>query len=162
MWKKVLLPLFALSLGLNAAFAGLWAVHALGARSRHLRADRNGEGVWCSLHRQLGTTEEQWREIEPRLKAFHEASDELREEMDGLRQEMIDLIAAQEPDRDAIRAKQEAIREKQAHMQEIVVEHLLAEKDVLEPEQTERLFDMMSRRSFCPRTGLRRGRRESP
>ena len=154
MLRKIAVPLFALSVALNAAFAAFWSVHAFGGRPRARRAGGGGEGVWCPLHRRLGTTEEQWREIGPRLEAFHGASAEICREIDRLRLELIDVVAAPEPDMEAIWAKQEQIREGQRLMQELVIGHLLEEKKVLTTEQQEQLFDMMRARSFCAGRGL--------
>lgn len=151
MWKKVV-PLFiVLSIALNIAFVGIWAVHAVRApwgegRSRH------GE-VWCLLHRRLNVTDEQWREIEPRLDDFQKAARGIREDVNRSRTELLDLIAAAEPDREALRAKQDEILAAQRRMQDLVIEHLLSQKNVLTPTQQRELFDMMRRRSGCTGQG---------
>ena len=161
MWKKIKPLLILLSVGLNVAFVVAWAAHALPSRAGGPRRGRSGEGIWCPLHRELGTSEEQWQEIEPRLKQFQERCQELCRHLNQLRGEMIDLVAAAEPDRAAIEAKQEEILAGQRKMQGLVIEHLLAEKQLLSPEQREQLFEMIRRRSQCaghgPMMGAGRG-----
>jgi Spy/CpxP family protein refolding chaperone len=155
MWKKIAPLLIVLSVALNIAFIGVWAVHATWA---HWCADGTYHGeVWCPLHRRLKVTDEQWRQIEPRIAEFRRRSQAICAEMNRLRTELIDLIAADEPDRQAIAARQEQIRAGQQQMQELVVEHLLAEKEALTPQQQEELFNLLRRRSGCaghPMMGL--------
>ena len=156
MWKKTAPMLVVLSVGLNVAFIGVWAVHTARAHWSAERPDDGGK-VWCPLHRQLNVTDEQWRQIEPRLAAFRRDSQSRRQEIGRLRGEMIDLIAADEPDRQAIAAKQEEIRAGQRQMQQLVIEHLLAEKEVLTAEQEKELFEMLRRRSACAGPGRMMG-----
>ena len=109
MWKKIRPLLILLSVALNAAFVVFWAAHALPPHLRGAHGLRHGEGVWCPLHRRLGATEAQWREIEPRLIEFQKSARAICAEVNRARGELLDLIAAPEPGREAIRAKQEEI-----------------------------------------------------
>ena len=75
MWKRTAPLLVILSIALNLAFIGVWAAHA--AASRLSRGDvsygpdAGGNGaMWCPLHRKLGATDQQWRQIEPKLTEF--------------------------------------------------------------------------------------------
>jgi len=156
MWRKIAPMLVVLSVALNVAFIGVWAVHVAGAHWPAERPDYDG-AVWCPLHRRLKVTDEQWRRIEPRLAAFRRDSQSRRREIGRLRGEMIDLIAADEPDRQAIAAKQDEIRAGQRQMQQMVIEHLLAEQEVLTAEQGKELFEMLRRRSACPGPGRMMG-----
>ena len=130
MWRRATFYLVLASLGLNLAFVGVWVAHAWPARG----ADQPEPAVWCPLHRALEVTPQQWAEIEPRLREFQAAVGELCSQTDVMRSEVIDLIAAEEPDPDAIQAKQEEILATKRHIQREVVEHLLAEKELLTPE----------------------------
>ena len=163
MWKKLRPLLILLSVALNVAFVVIWAAHAVPTHLRAWRGPAHEEGVWCPLHRRLGATEAQWRKIEPRLAEFQNSARTVCDELNRARGEMIDLIAAPEPDREAIRAKQEEILAGQRRMQQLVIENLLTEKQLLRPEQQEQLFQMMRSRSGCaghgPMTGGMRGRR---
>ncbi len=160
MWKRIAPLLIVLSVALNAAFIGVWAVHA--ARAHWLVDEPHAGEAWCPLHRRLNVTDEQWRQIEPRIAEFRRRSQAICAEMNRLRAELIDLIAADDPDRQAIAAKQEQIRAGQRQMQELVVEHLLAEKDVLTPEQQTELFGLIRERSPCRGPGRMMGLPTTP
>lgn len=158
MWKKVKPLLILLSVALNVAFVVIWAAHAVPTHLRAWRGPAHEEGVWCPLHRRLGATEAQWREIEPRLVEFQQSARLVCDEVNRLRGEMIDLVAAPDPDTDAIRAKQEEILAGQRRMQQLVIEHLLNEKKLLHEDQQRRLFEMLRRRSGCAGHGPMMGR----
>lgn len=155
MWKRIAPLLVVLSVALNVAFIGVWVVHA--ARAHWFAGESRDGKVWCPLHRRLNVTDEQWRRIEPRIAAFRRRSQTICAEINRLRAELIDLLAADQPDRPAIAAKQEQIRAGQRRMQQLVVEHLLAEKDVLTTEQQRELFDLIRQRSACPGPGRMMG-----
>jgi len=148
MWKKIAPLLIVLSVGLNVAFVGVWAAHAIGSHWPVERADEHGK-VWCPLHRRLNVTDERWRRIEPRMVEFRRASEALCQEINRHRGEMIELVASPQPDRQAIAAKQEEIRAGQRRMQHLVIDHLLAEKEVLTFEQQKVFFGMLRRRGGC-------------
>jgi len=150
MWKKIVPLLIILSVALNLAFVGVWAAHSIRGRWFGRGPCRTGTGhseINCPLHRRLGATPEQWKRIEPRVAEFRKSSQEICAEGMRKRGEMIDLVAAPEPDREAIAAKQEDILDGQRRMQQLVIEHLLAEKEVLTPAQQKELFDLLRRRS---------------
>ena len=158
MWKKIAPLLIVLSVALNLAFVGVWAAHAVAARWNRgecphgfgADADR---GIWCPLHRQLGASDAQWRQVEPRLAEFLKSSQEVCGEMARRRAEMIDLLACPQPDRQAIVAKQEEILTGQRRMQTLVIEQLLSEKEILTSQQQKELFDLLRRRSGCAGQG---------
>ena len=155
MSRKIALLLIVLSVALNIGFAGIWAAQTT---SRYW-ASRDGCGhggcngaVWCPLHRKLAVTDGQWRTMESRMMEFRRGSQALCQEINSRRAEMIDLIASAQADRAAIAAKQEEILAGQRRMQELVIQQLLAEKEVLTVEQQKELFDMIRQR--CGGMGL--------
>lgn len=159
MWRKARPIVLAVSIALNVALLSTWAAHAI---PNHLRGEPDAEAptqqeIWCPLHRELGVTMEQWREIEPRLVEFHEKAQENCQRLQGLRDELLDLLAAPQQDMEAIRAKQEEILKGQGRMQELVLGRLLDEKKALTPEQQARLFSMIRRRMGCPGPGRMMG-----
>jgi Spy/CpxP family protein refolding chaperone len=152
MWRKAAPLLIILSVAMNLGFLGVWATHAVRERLSGGNGCAHGgadEGVWCPLHRRLDVSPEQWRQIEPRVVEFQASSGTVCGEVDRMRGELLDLIAAAEPDREAIRLKQEEILAGQRRMQELVIDFLLGEKNALTPVQQHDLFDMMRRRSGC-------------
>jgi Spy/CpxP family protein refolding chaperone len=154
MWKKMktVIVILVFSVALNAAFGAMWAIHRLPAHlgcTGHKGDSHAKSGVSCPLHRVLGTSEKQWQEIEPRLVKFKANSQAICREVSQLRKELIDLIAAPQTDLEAIRAKQDEILAGQRRMQELLISHLLTEKDVLTPEQRKSLFDMIKKQGDC-------------
>ena len=90
------------------AFVAMWIAHAapLERASGESHTPAAQEAIWCPLHRALKVTEAQWKEIEPRLRDFQAAVGELCRQTDAIRSEVIDLIAADETDLNAILARQ--------------------------------------------------------
>ena len=151
MWKKIAPLLVILSVALNVAFIGVWGAHVIREHGHHGTwfTDKHSDGIGCPLHRKLGASEQQWKQIEPKLVEFRKSSQSVCEEVNRKRQEMIDLVASANPDPQAIAAKQEEILAGQRKMQELVIAQLLAEKQVLTPQQQKELFDLLRQRSGC-------------
>ena len=152
MSKRAKVFFIVLSVAFNVAFVAMWFAYAgssrLGSEVSQAGPDIVAE-VWCPLHRELGTSEDQWREIEPLLKEFQASVSEQCRHVNKLRSGVIDLVATEEPDLEAIRAEQEEILATKRNIQRLVIEHLLAEKEVLTPEQQNRLFEMLRNRTGC-------------
>jgi len=159
MVKKYAFLFIVLSVALNIGFAGVWAAQTVAG---HWPAWEGGGhsnstgAVWCPLHRKLDVTDEQWQRLEPRLAQFRQAAQAVCQETQRKRAELIDLVAAG-TDRTEIAAKQEEILAGQRRMQGLVIEQLLAEKEVLTVEQQKELFDMIRRHSGCMGPALMRG-----
>jgi Spy/CpxP family protein refolding chaperone len=154
-WKKIAPLLVALSVALNVAFISVWVV--LEVRTHRVADATHNEEIWCPLHRRLNVTDEQWQRIEPRIAEFFRQVRAICAEINRLQSELIDLIAADEPHRQDIAAKQEEIRTVQQRMQQLVIEQLLAEKELLSPEQEKELFEMLRRRGACAWPCLKTG-----
>lgn len=164
MWKTLKRYSIVASVALNAAFVAIWIAYAAAAQPQPQQAGEatsQHHAIWCPLHRELDVNEEQWAQIEPRLTEFQAAVGELRQQTSAKRSEVIDLIAAEEPDTEVIRAKQDEILATKRSIQGLVVDHLLAEKEVLTPEQQQQLFQMLRNRTGCtadpPMAGRPRG-----
>lgn len=156
MWKQIKPALVLLSIALNVAFAGVWLAYAAASRaeSREKRCEPgDSTTVWCPLHRELNVSAEQWKEIEPRLRAFRASADEICRKIGELRMGIIAELATPNPDLQTIKAKQEEILAGQRRMQGLVIEQLTSEKKVLTVEQQQRLFDMLRSQSGCGRGG---------
>ena len=168
MRRRLLGVLIALSLALNVAFAGTWAAQRLAAgdsgRLQEKAALHGEPAVWCPLHRELGVSAQQWERIEPLLRAFQERVQALCRQLGQERDQMIALLSAPEVDQDAVRSQQQRILEGHGRMQDMVVEHLLAEKAVLDSVQQAKLFSLVSQHASCAAggppmmgAGMRRG-----
>lgn len=151
MWKRTKSYLVVASVALNVAFVATWIAHDAPSQARPEETGQREtqHTIWCPLHRELGVTEEQWAQIGPRLREFQAAVGELCQEVNAKRSEVIDLIAAEEPDAESIRAMQDEILATKRGIQDLVADHLVAEKKILTPKQQQRLFEMLRNRTCC-------------
>lgn len=145
MWNNLRKPLFALSVGLNLAFMVMWLVHLLSAPDNMSEPSHSGidSSVPSAFHREIGVTEEQWQKIEPLVLDFREKAGKQRQEISALRGQLMYLLTMPETDEAAIRQKQEEILAGQRRMQNLVIGHLLKEKEFLSPEQGNRLMQSL-------------------
>jgi Spy/CpxP family protein refolding chaperone len=154
MWRSSKRFLIVASVALNLAFIGVWLAHAIPAGVGEEVAPSppvTTGRIWCPLHEQLNVSNEQWEQIEPRLKEFRKSAQSVCRHVSKLRLEVLELIAAPTPDREAIAAKQEEIQAGRRKMQGLMIGHLLAEKEILTPEQEERLFALIREHVGCNR-----------
>lgn len=151
MWRRIHPIVLILSLAMNAGFASTWIAGLVRQRTAAgcRLEQQNTEKIWCPLHRRLGVSEAQWSDIEPRMLAFHDSTRVLCRRMQALRGEVMDLLAADKPDRAAIEARQREIASRQQHMQRLVIQHLLREKDSLTPGQWRKLLELMRLGKGC-------------
>lgn len=142
MWNNLRKPLFALSVGLNLAFIAMWLVHSLSApvNMGDLSPSVIDSAVPSALHREIGVTEEQWQKIEPLVLDFRENASIQRQKISTLRGQLMDLLTMPNVDEAAIRQTQEEILAGQRRMQNLVIDHLLKEREFLSPEQRKRLM----------------------
>ncbi len=143
MGTRLLSLVILLSVALNGAFVATWLSQVW------LPTAADNCEACCPLYQQIGASDSQRQEIEPRLASFRRSAQELCRQIEQRRQELLDLIAAPQVDRAALRAKQEEILQGQRQMQELIVEHLLREKTVLTPQQQKVLFDLIRTRCGC-------------
>ncbi len=163
MWKRTKWYLIVASVALNVAFVAMWIAHvaAYDGHPHEASGQATQHEIWCPLHRELGVTEAQWQQIEPRLRKFQAAVGALSQRVSVKRSEVIDLFAAEDPDAESIRTKQDEILATKRKIQDLVADHLVAEKEILTPRQQQRLFELLRDRACCgagpPMAGPPRG-----
>lgn len=145
MWTLVKPFLVLLSVALNGAFLAAWMVRAVPG---HPPAEVTTNEEDCCLIRKIGASEAQARELRPRLIDYRNACQSQCREITAHRRELIDLLAAGR-DRAAIQAKQEEILAGHRQMQDLVVNHLLALKASLTPQQQSKLFQLLRQQCGC-------------
>jgi hypothetical protein len=160
MRRTLLTGLVLLSVGFNLAFVAIWAYHSF-FREEPPAAPIVDDGACgtapCSLYRDIETSQEQWSEIEPRLNRLQKGCNQECVELTPLRSELLDLIASEDTDREAIRTKQREILEKQMKIQDLVVDYLIQEKETLSEEQQRELFALIRNRTGCSMQSLDHG-----
>lgn len=137
--------LLTLSLGLNLAFVAVWLVQS-SAKPRvgdEPPPPPMDSPITSVLHREIGVTEDQWREIAPWIEQFLESARIRRETIASLRGEMMELLTLVEVNEADVRSKQEAILASQRQMQNLVIDHLLKERELLSPEQWRRFMELI-------------------
>lgn len=133
-----------LSVTLNVAFVAGWGWRTMRASSGTIiLPPAAGSSAGLSLHQQLGLTPEQWRQIEPGLTQFRKETAASFEHMNRQRNELLELLAAPQPDRERLRMKQQEIQATQRQCQERLLSHILAERQVLLPDQQRKYFDLL-------------------
>ena len=138
MWNNIKRFLIVASVTLNIAFAGVWIAHSAprwhGIKKRQTPPATTVQ-IWCPLHEQLDVSDRAMDEDRAAVEKFRDSAQSVSKQIGRFRSEVLDLIAMPAPDREAIAAKQEEIRACQRKMQDMVVDHLLAEKEILTAEQ---------------------------
>ena len=154
MWKNLSKPLLALSLGLNLAFIIVWLFQTPSAPKDRAAfpSSETDDAMLSTLHREIGVTEEQWQKIEPLVLDFREKASLQRQRTSAHRGQLMNLLTMPEVDEAAIRETQEEILAGQRQMQDLVIHHLLKEKEFLTPEQGKMLMQ-----SICEHCRLDNG-----
>ncbi len=124
------------SIALNLAFVGAYGYHRLAGM------DPSGGGTASEprLDDQLGLNPDQQERFARGHAAFLDLLAEVGAEIKQRHLELIDRIAQEPTDREAIHRAQEQIRAQQRHLQAEVVDNLLEEAAVLTPEQRRLYF----------------------
>ena len=144
---KTLLVL--LSVALNVAFVGGWVARAIQAKHEK-KVVPSIEGTHAGMpvfYEQVGVTAQQWQQFHPQLETFRASALAVFERINGRRQELLALLAAPQADRAAIAEKQKEIRAAQTEMQNLVVAHVLEERESLTPAQRQKYFELLTLRS---------------
>ncbi len=104
-------------------------------------AFRNGCGMGAPFHwaSNLDLTEDQKAEIQTRQQAFAEEMSPLRDKLFSRRMELRELWSQASPDQARISAKQQEIRDLQSQIQEQATQFQLDCRELLTPEQKEKL-----------------------
>ncbi|MCP4708930.1 MAG: periplasmic heavy metal sensor [Planctomycetes bacterium] len=151
--KPLKLQIMILSVAFNLAFVAMWVAYGQpqaektptlqGQPECIMPVTEESGMVCCPLHNQLNIDEQQWVAIEPPLENFRKCTQMVCGDINKLRMEVIDLLAEPEVDLVTLQSKQEAILEGQRAMQQLIIEQLLEEKKVLNPQQQKQLFIML-------------------
>jgi Spy/CpxP family protein refolding chaperone len=143
---KTLLVL--LSAALNIAFVGGWMTRSLrgGEPTGEVRPARGAPAGMPALYQRLGATEEQWQQLRPGFEAFRESALGVFTRISQRRQELLGLLADAKAERGRIAEKQKEIREAQGEMQDLVITHVMAERELLTGPQREKYFELLAQR----------------
>jgi len=121
------------SVALNLAFVGFYAYRTLTNRTTF-------------AYEELHLVPQQRSRMMSGRDRFIGTVDQIGNRIIGLHVELVDAIAAEPVDRNAIDVKLDQIRLQQQSMQQVVVEHLLENKSILRPDQREQFFALLKQR----------------
>jgi hypothetical protein len=106
------------------------------------------------LFEALSLRPEQRKLFEQKAPLFHEALDNKRSTVDGLRRSLFDLMRVDYPDSKAIETTIAEINGVQEDMQKMIAAHMLEFKSMLDQDQQKKFFDLiqgaMARRQEIP------------
>lgn len=157
MLNKALSLLLIFSLAFNIAFVGIWVYNRTAPRPRGAPRTVRPEGLpssaapqrpWAQLKLQAPQERkvmQDWAEVYRKIETLNAEGRQLREHL-------LDLLAAEQLDAEAIGACQQRTDQIQAQVRGLVVEQMLRTRDALTPEQRARWVRMMKA------AGRRRGR----
>jgi Spy/CpxP family protein refolding chaperone len=128
---KILALIF--SVALNIAFLVSYGVRKLSDRPKF-------------VYEELDLSKEQLGQIQNMRQHFLRAIDEIGDRILRREIELMDLVAADPVDRQAVEAKSQEIHALQQSMQQRVVEHLLGNKQLLNPVQRTKFFTVLKSR----------------
>lgn len=134
---------FTFSIILNLAFIGVTVFYKL---SSYAATDRGPDANYPFLYQTLNLSREQIAKIEPLRDKFHARLRKLGDEIRMKQLELVDLLAAPEPDRKSIDAVQERINELQKTTQFAIISHIDADVAIFTPQQRQRFFGLMKER----------------
>ena len=158
MFNKALSLLLIFSLAFNIAFVGMWVYNRTTRRPPRAALPpgqapgRSPAAVsprpWAPLNLQAPQQRkmtQDWAEVCRKIETLNAEGQQSREQL-------LDLLAAEKLDAEAIRACQQRIDETQEQVRRLVVDHMLRTRDALSPQQRARWVRMMKA------AGQRRGR----
>jgi len=153
MRSKWILILLMFSLAVNVAalvtMAMQWSKHSgrNGPPSRPPFSENHRE----MLRRRLDLTDEQYERVARTQDQFAKEMEALQTSLGTKRDELFLQLEAQEPNREQVEVLLQEIATLQADQERKVVGNLLNMKDVLTPEQREKLHSLLDRRFGGPR-----------
>lgn len=142
--KKLIIWGVALLTAINVASLSTIAYYNWDDDKRH-RSERRREKR-SSWEERLGLTTVQSEQIKTMRGALMDDIRPLREAMKVKRDRFYELVMAPSMDRAAIDQVQGEMDSLQADIKRMVIDHMLAHKDVLTPEQQTQFFEMMKKR----------------
>ena len=134
--------LFVASIALNAAFTATYVSYKLPLlTAMHQQASSREP-----LFHQVDMTPDQFARLKAERDTFHAQLRKPGQEIMEKQTELIDLLAATPPDRQAIAKKQEEIQHLQGAFQSRIIDHFLRASSILTPVQRTRFFGLIKTR----------------
>ncbi len=147
MKNKILISVLAASLAMNLGVAAMFGLRFIQTRSvtppKGCPLVSNDD----RLYSLLGLSSDQLASIAPLAQKFHEKIDALSNEIHGKRDIMMSLMEQDDVDMAQANQVRQGILKLQSTMQQMVFDHILQMKQILNQDQKKQFFQVM-RRSF--------------
>lgn len=148
LWGAVLLTV------INITTLAMVGYHRWGRSGTDETTGRN-RGTSMSWERELGLSEEQYKQTEARRDTLGQKIRPLREALNLKRDTFYQLMADAQTDRPAIDGLQNQMDSLQIEIKRLVVEHMLEQKGSLTPEQQQKFFSQLKKRFYDGDPGRR-------
>ena len=112
------------------------------------------------VQKELGLNEQQMKEFESHFNRFRDETRPLVDSLRGIRMELNDEIAAEQPNPDRLDQLADEIGRLEYSLQKRTIEHMLETKSFLTPEQQKKFFSLFREGQKQPREPRNRGRME--
>jgi Spy/CpxP family protein refolding chaperone len=153
MRSKWLTVLLVLSLAVNAGALATMGYHYYCNASPTASAPCPISPGDSHLYQSLGLSDLQLSKMEPLAQAFHGRLAKLGTAMEGKKESLINLLSEKDVDPSKIEGLRKEMAGIQDEIQNEVIVHIAETKKILDPEQQQRLFDLM-RQSMVGRTSV--------
>ncbi len=148
MKEKLIIFLLIFSLTINlAALVTMGYFWGRGESGGEAVFERSGES--SRLGSRLSLDKVQQRKMRGMRGSLFEGIKPVRDELEAKREDLVNLLTTEDPDRMVIDQKIGEINVLQSQIQHAVIDNLLREKEFLNPMQQKEYFDVISRR-LCP------------
>lgn len=144
MKNKILMSVLAVSLAMNLGVAAMFGLRFLQTRSATPPAGCPFVSNDDRLYSLLGLSSDQLASITPLAQKFHEKIGALSNEIHDKRDVMMSLMEQDDVDMHRANQVRRGILELQSTMQQMVFDHILQMKQILNQDQKKRFFQVMS------------------
>ena len=139
-WVTMIL---VLSLAINAAVLAVAGYGYYHNGSRSTTAAGRLPAADHHFYKKLGLTSAQLAKMTPMAASFHEHLKSLHSEMQGKKNAMLSLLGGKDVAPDRIEALHKEMAAIQNEIQKTVITHVRAVKEILNPGQRKRFFDLL-------------------
>ena len=141
--RKALIFVLALSLAINASILGTMGYQYYQKKYLAPSAPCPLSPAHQHLYQNLGLSVSQLAQMEPLARKFHERLAELSSALKGKNTLLIDLLRQEEVDPARIESLRKEMAAIQDEIQKEVIAHILDSKQILDPQQQQRFFDLI-------------------
>lgn len=146
--SKVFQAFMLASLTLNVALVTTWLVSAGGPLTQFEESDNQRRQ--CDYQQQLELEDRQLRQLSMLRHQFRSEQHDRCQQMHHSRQQLLELMAGPAVTDEAVDRPRRQILEGQQQTLDLVIERMVAEREILDEDQRRQWFDYLSEQTKCP------------